>query len=130
VTDLSTPCIQSTGTKHNKGYRTVHVRCSCGEAQKAVYAYRLAYEAAFGPIPDGLVIDHLCRNRECVNPLHLEAVTAAENTRRGARSRQPEPRTHCIHGHELTPENVEINGTKRRCKKCRAISRQRRKRTG
>lgn len=48
-----------------------------------VYAHRWAYEATVGPIPDGLVIDHLCRNTRCVNPDHLEAVTQRVNTHRG-----------------------------------------------
>lgn len=49
----------------------------------SVLAHRFAYEVAVGPIPDGLVTDHLCRNRRCVNPDHLEPVTSRENTIRG-----------------------------------------------
>jgi hypothetical protein len=50
---------------------------------KLVEAHRLSYEHHVGKIPDGLVIDHLCRNRSCINPEHLEVVTEAENIRRG-----------------------------------------------
>lgn len=57
---------------------------------KGVLAHRFAYELLVGPIPDGLVIDHLCRVRLCVNPAHLEPVTAEENTRRGWRDRMAE----------------------------------------
>lgn len=57
-------------------------------------AYRVAFEWWKGPVAAGLVIDHLCSNRACVNPAHLEAVTTRENNRRAA-----ERRTHCRYGH-------------------------------
>lgn len=81
---------------------------------KGYQAHRLAYEELVGPIPAGLVIDHLCRNPACVNPAHLEPVTNAENIRRGLAIR-----THCPQGHEYTPENVRhrANGH-RSCKRC------------
>lgn len=61
--------------------------------------------AFVGSIPDGMVIDHLCRNRACVRPDHLEAVPQEVNVRRGASSN---PHTHCRKGHEFTPENTRV----------------------
>lgn len=58
--------------------------------------HRRAYAEAFGPIADGLHIDHLCRVRNCINPAHLEAVTQAENNRRAGAAK-----THCPSGHVL-----------------------------
>lgn len=54
----------------------------CGNNRGVVYVHRLAYEVFVGPIPDGLHIDHLCRNRRCIKPSHLEPVTQAENNQR------------------------------------------------
>lgn len=89
-------------------------------------AHRWAYQHLVGPIPVGLVLDHLCRNQLCVNPTHLEPVTVAENIRRG---RAPSVAfgiaTHCKHGHEFAPENTIVRGYSsdgtphRRCRVCR-----------
>ena len=83
-------------------------------------AHRIVWELLIDSIPEGLVMDHLCRNRRCVNPDHLEVVTHKVNIRRGfslaaRRARQ----THCIHGHRYTFENTlrNRNGT-RRCATC------------
>ncbi|WP_414713994.1 HNH endonuclease signature motif containing protein [Scandinavium sp.] len=94
-----------------------------GIDRRVAKAYRVSYELFVGPVPEGLELDHLCRNKLCVNPKHLEAVTSKENTMRGnnqtvAQSRQ----THCLRGHELTRDNlytIELNKYgKRRCIKC------------
>jgi hypothetical protein len=68
--------------------------------------HRAAYEIARGPVPKGMTLDHLCRNRACMNPDHLEPVTRGENVRRGVPFR--EHRTVCLHGHEMTSENTRM----------------------
>ena len=82
-------------------------------------AHRLYYTLLAGPIPEGLVLDHLCRVRNCVNPDHLEPVTQLVNVRRG-RSGQPQlAKTHCPHGHPYSGSNLSINSKGgRRCKEC------------
>jgi hypothetical protein len=81
---------------------------------KTVAVHRWAYERANGSIPAGMEIDHLCRNRRCYNPEHLDAVTQRENRRRAAW------RQSCIHGHVLTAENTLWHGDRRRCRTCQA----------
>ena len=87
-------------------------------------AHRVAYESLVGPIPAGLQIDHLCRNRACVNPEHLEPVTQQENLLRGALARRPrEHPDDCPYGHRMTGENLILTPW-RACREC-VLARQR-----
>ncbi len=89
-----------------------------------IQAHRVAYETEKGPIPAGLVIDHLCRNRRCCNPDHMEPVAHWENTRRGDAPTAVNARaTHCAHGHEFTTENTRYRGPDRRWRMCRQCQR-------
>lgn len=95
-------------------------------------AHRVAYELAVGPVPPGKELDHLCANKACINPAHLEAVTHRENVMRAdGPSSVNARRTECRHGHPFTPENTRVlaNG-ERACRECKRISsRARRART-
>lgn len=115
-----TQCWEWTGSRWN-GYG---MTCTLTEPRRRLRAYTLAYLLARGALPAGLELDHLCRNRACCNPFHLEAVTHAVNSRRsnnacGANARK----THCIHGHAFTPENTQVTISAsghphRRCRAC------------
>ena len=83
-------------------------------------AHRVSYQCYRGPIPTGLTLDHLCRNRWCVNPWHLEAVTMYENWSRGiSMSAVNAKKTHCLRGHEFTKENTYTAPKGRGCRACR-----------
>lgn len=120
-------CWEWTGTR-SRGYGRVTVN---GER---FMAHRRSYEMAFGPIPLGLEVDHLCHNRRCVRPSHLEAVTPAVNKQR-AGARIPRA-THCINGHEYSPENTYWSKPRpprrytpfRQCRTCHRITERNRQR--
>lgn len=107
------PCWLWTGKKDENGYGRLAVGSLIdGTRGKHVRVHRVAYESAKGPIPEGLVIDHLCRVHACVRPDHLEAVTHAENVMRGLHGAlKPDL---CKHGH---PFVLNGNGV-RYCRTC------------
>lgn len=107
-------CIVWLGGKTVGGYGSFASRTTRGSEQK-VMAHRWSHEHHCGTIPDGLDIDHLCRNRACVNPEHLEPVTRQENIRRAAAMK-----THCPVGHPYDEANTYVRpGTAHRsCKAC------------
>jgi hypothetical protein len=104
-----------------------------GRSEVPYRAHRLAYEFAKGPVPEGLVLDHLCRVRSCINPAHLEPVTIVENVRRGMIALGPRwgeagrsamsSKTRCPQGHPYSGNNLVINNQGRRtCRECARVS--------
>lgn len=92
-----------------------------GKLPNQTLAHRTMYEVEVGEIPEGLHIDHLCRNRRCINPKHLEPVTAKENTIRGfGLAAQRSKQTHCTNGHLFEANNIYYHPKRntRNCKKC------------
>ena len=98
-----------------KGYRQPSFR------GRGAYLHRLVYEALRGPIPEGLQLDHLCRNRGCCNPDHLEPVSSRENILRGETIPAAcAAKTHCLNGHPLSGGNlVVLLDGRRNCRECR-----------
>lgn len=101
-------CWLWTGAKDYRGYGYFRMD------NKRTPAHRFAY----GDVPDGLETDHLCRRRVCVRRSHLEAVTHAENVRRGIGNGY-KSKTHCLHGHPLSGDNLYVwPDGRRQCRTC------------
>ncbi len=108
---MNTPCIDYPGSVDRYGYGKV--------GNKSKKAHRVAYEQAVGPIPAGLTIDHLCRNRRCVNPEHMEPVTRRVNTMRGDGPTARHARqTTCKSGHPFDEVNTYRWRGGRKCRAC------------
>lgn len=107
-------CWLWTGSLKSSGYGQIY------KDGRPHAAHRVAYELLIGEIPEGLVLDHLCRVRTCVNPWHLDPVTDEVNIARGVFSETKAPsKTHCRNGHEFTERNVRLDPEGyRRCRTC------------
>ena len=88
-----------------------------------VNAHRVSYLIFVEDLKPGMVIDHMCRNKLCVNPAHLRQVTPLINTVENSDNfiAINVQKTHCVHGHEFTPENTRIYKTHRYCKTCNRL---------
>ena len=115
------------------GYALFTIKCPDGKWRPTV-AHRIAYELYIGEIPEGLDLDHLCGNRGCVNPWHLEPVTRAVNLARGMSPAAVAVRENrCAAGHEYTLENTYRKPSspgKRECRECNRIRDRGRNRDG
>ncbi len=110
------PCWVWTGNLFPNGYGKF------GVYYRHVLTHRFSYTLLVGEIPKGLVLDHLCRNRACLNPSHLEPKTQRENTlatNSQCMAALRAARTHCPRGHPYSTENTYRYKTKRGCRSCR-----------
>ncbi len=111
----SEECWPWTASTNGKGYGQYSIGSRTSGTYRMVAAYRYAYEQTCCPIPEGMHLDHLCRNRLCCNPAHLEPVTPAENNKRAAAVR-----TECKRGHPLIASNLlKGKNDTRECRQCR-----------
>ena len=115
VNRVDASCWDWLASRTPKGYGHLSVN------GRLVSAHRAVWILCRGPIPEGFEIDHICRNRGCVRPEHLQVVPPGFNVRQGVEEhvRRKRAQTHCIHGHPLDSENTYVTKDKRRkCRTC------------
>lgn len=119
-----TACWEWVGQRSYSGYG--QAKLTLAGMERVVLAHRWLYEALVGPIPAGLTLDHLCKNKSCVNPKHLEPVTIADNIRRGDSKSAVSRRTgRCTKGHHVVDPGGWIeysDGARRACRICKNAS--------
>ncbi len=122
---LECGCWEWHGAKTGDGYGQIW-----HDGKRNAYVHRVAYEFWVGPIPDGLTLDHLCKNRACFNPGHLELATSGENVMRGEGACAKNARkTHCPRNHEYDEENTyrpRAHPDQRACRECRRWTKEQR----
>jgi hypothetical protein len=123
ITDTN-DCIVWSASKFKGGYGQFKARC--GDRLKNYLSHRWIWEQTNGTIPEGMKLDHICKNRACVNTFHLRVVTQRQNVLENSDSLQAinHIKTHCDKGHEFTLENTHYfrNGTSRYCRTCKRDS--------
>lgn len=112
--DKTNDCWNWTAATDRDGYGVWSVRH--GKTLKQYRSHRLSYLFANEKLDETLTIDHLCKNKKCVNPDHLEQVSAIENIRRSESFHGT--KSHCKNGHEFNELNTRLNGTFRICRTC------------
>ncbi len=121
IVNPETGCWEWTGAINSQGYGTFSDK---EHGKRHVYAHRFSYEYVFGPIPEGLTLDHLCRVRRCINPFHVEPVTIRENNLRGESPIAQRARAdHCPRGHPYDTSNTYYrpDGQGKQCLTCRNL---------